>query len=409
MSKKILFSILSFMLFAAVNMAAAKHFTLVIDAGHGGHDTGAMGTISKEKDLTLRYALAFGRIIEKKCPDVKVIYTRKRDTFIKLHERAELANRNKADLFVSVHINAVSGSRSVRGYQTWTLGNGQRTGNKGIRENLEVAKRENSVIYLEKDYRTTYKGFDPNSAESDIMFEFMADKYREQSVEFAKYLQREIVSATGRQNGGAHQNNLAVLRLTSMPSCLMELGFISTPDEEVFMNSDRAVDLYARGFYNAFVTYKNRHDTSQTIPYKIEEVKRNELPQIVPDVYKEKPEPQPQSAPARTEGTESSAPSPAQAAPEIDASRPVFKVQLFASTRRFSQNDKIFRGLTGCECYTDGRLLKYTYGASNNYDEVVRLRKNISTLFPDAFVIAFRQGVRMDVNEAIREYKNQRK
>ncbi|MDD6507186.1 MAG: N-acetylmuramoyl-L-alanine amidase, partial [Prevotellaceae bacterium] len=186
--------------------ARDKRFTLVIDAGHGGMDHGAVGAISKEKDLTLRYALAFGKMVERECPDVRVVYTRTKDVYLKLIERAEIANREKADLFLSFHINAVEGSRSVKGFQTYTLGRGQSTGNKGILENIDVAKRENSVIYMEKDYKQVYKGFDQDSPESDIMFEFIADKNRERSVDLARYMQQEVCRSTGRINGGAHQN-----------------------------------------------------------------------------------------------------------------------------------------------------------------------------------------------------------
>ena len=209
-------------------MAANKRFTLVIDAGHGGKDAGACGKTSKEKNLTLKYALAFGKIVERNCPDVKVVYTRKTDTFLELWQRAEIANKNKANLFVSVHINALEGGKVARGIQTYTLGKGETTGKKGIQENLEVAKRENSVIFLESNYKKTYQGFDPNSPESSIMFEFIQDKNMEQSVELARYMQKNLCAATGRLNKGAHQNNLAVLRLTSMPGCLLELGYIST-------------------------------------------------------------------------------------------------------------------------------------------------------------------------------------
>lgn len=268
MLKRILLIIPLFFFFALVATSAASRFTLVVDAGHGGNDFGAPGAVSNEKDLTLKYALAFGRFVESHCPDVRVIYTRKTDVFIPLHERADIANRNKADLFISIHINAVDGSHTAHGFQSYTLGRGERSGDRGIRENLDVAKRENSVIFLEKDYQKKYSGLDMNSAEGDIMFEFIADNNRQRSVELSRLMQHSVCRATGRQDGGSHQNNLAVLRLTSMPAILLELGFISTPDEEQFMNSDSAVDLYTKGIYNAFITYKNKYDTQSTLPYQ---------------------------------------------------------------------------------------------------------------------------------------------
>ena len=268
---------------------ANKQFTLVIDAGHGGHDAGAVGAISKEKNLTLKFALAFGKLVEERCPDVKVVYTRRTDRFIELYRRAEIANQYGADLFISFHINALPKGRVARGFQTYTLGTSKRTGKKtGVMENLEVAKRENSVIFLEKDYKQTYQGYDPNSPESNIMFEFVQDKNMENSVELAKYMQKYVCQATGRQDMGAQQDNLAVLRLTSMPGCLIELGFISTRDEEQYMNSPAAVSQYSRGIFNAFLNYRKRHGGSLTIPY-IPAQEKPAQPEPQPIIQKQKP------------------------------------------------------------------------------------------------------------------------
>lgn len=229
MKKRILMLLGMTFLLAVVAVAANKKFTLVIDAGHGGHDTGALGAFSKEKNINLNVALAFGRYVESNCPDVKVIYTRKTDVFIPLHTRADIANRNKADLFISVHTNAVPKGKQVRGLETYTLGM-HRAGT-----NMEVAKRENSVILIEKDYKQRYEGFDPNSSESYIMFEFMQDKNMAQSVELARYVQKHACASANRQNKGVKQAGFLVLRETSMPSCLIELGFITTPDEERYL------------------------------------------------------------------------------------------------------------------------------------------------------------------------------
>ena len=284
MCKKIVLFLVTLLCYAVSADAADKTFTLVIDAGHGGKDAGAIGSFSKEKNLTLKYALAFGRMVEQNCPDVKVVYTRKTDYFVELYRRAEIANRNKADLFISIHINALPNGRIARGFQTYTLGRSRSTGKtNGVMQNLEVAKRENSVILLEKDYKQTYQGYDPNSPESNIMFEFIQDKNMENSVELAKYMQRYVCQATGRQDMGAQQDNLAVLRLSSMPGCLIELGFISTRDEEEFLNSKEAEGMYARGIYNAFLAYRKKHGGSVTIPFQPVPVQEEmSIPQIVP-------------------------------------------------------------------------------------------------------------------------------
>ena len=418
MYKRLLSIILLSVLALGVSMAANKRFTLVIDAGHGGKDAGACGKTSKEKNLTLKYALAFGKIVERNCPDVKVVYTRKTDTFLELWQRAEIANKNKANLFVSVHINALEGGKVARGIQTYTLGKGETSGKKGIQENLEVAKRENSVIFLESNYKKTYQGFDPNSPESSIMFEFIQDKNMEQSVELARYMQKNLCAATGRLNKGAHQNNLAVLRLTSMPGCLLELGYISTSDEEAFLNSNDAVVKFSSGFYKAFMEYRKKYDnTLISVPFKAKPIEP-EIPEIVPDEYKNNKK----NERARTKKeSEKKVTTDDVASVEGDSSKvvekksettndnaPVFKVQLFVSDAKLKESDKRLKGLTDVDYYTEGRLLKYTTGASTNYNEIYRLRKNILEQFPDAFIIAFRGDKKMDVNEAIAEFKRNR-
>ena len=399
MYKRLLIALWIFLAWALSADGATKHFTLVIDAGHGGHDAGACGKISKEKVLTLRYALAFGRIVEQNCPDVKVIYTRKTDRFLELWQRAEIANKNKADLFVSVHINSLPKGHIVRGYQTYTLGTGRVSGsNKGIIENLDVAKRENAVILYENDYQQHYAGFDPNSPESNILFELMQDKNMENSISLAKYMQKYICAATGRADKGVHQDNLAVLRLSSMPACLLELGFISTPDEEQYLNSDKAVDRFTRGFYNAFVAYKNKVAPGIKVPYK-------PLPDSTP-VADASSTPQPVQ-PEKTQKPE--LPDTASSMAHQTAGVPVFKVQFLAGASKLKANSPQLKGLTGAECYEENGMYKYTVGASPDYQEIYRLRKELLDRFPQAFIIAFKDGVRVDVNEAIREYKANKK
>lgn len=226
-----------------------ESFTLVIDAGHGGKDAGAVGAYSKEKDINLAVALAFGHLVESNCPDVRVIYTRKTDVFIPLQERANIANRAKADLFVSIHTNALPNGRQASGVETYTLGMHRAA------DNLAVAKRENSVITLEKGYQQTYEGFDPSSPESYVIFEIIQSNYMMQSVELAKCIQNQYVSR-GRPNKGVHQAGFLVLREVSMPSVLTELGFISTPSEEAYLNSEDGRATLAHSIYQGFVNYR---------------------------------------------------------------------------------------------------------------------------------------------------------
>lgn len=399
----------------------------MIDAGHGGKDTGAPGTYSKEKDINLKTALAFGRYVEQNCPDVKVVYTRKTDVFIPLYERAEIANRNKADLFISVHTNALKGSSATRGFETYTLGDGS---SHATKTNLEVAKRENSVILLEKDYQQHYVGFDPNSPESNIMFEFVQDRNLTKSIDLAKMLQKNVCRMANRPDKGVHQQNLAVLRLTSMPACLIELGFITTPDEERMLNDAGQIDLISRGIFNAFAEYKNKYDTGFVVPFKTDS---NQMPRTNESPEREKAndggeqaaeettdnsrretaarDTMPRTVQRKTATSERKTVRQTQPAPKsatVNAAAPVFKIQILVSSRKLHAGDANFKGLSGCECFEEGGLMKYTYGASNNYNEIYRLRKEIAEKFPGAFIIAFKNGQKMDVNQGIREFKENR-
>lgn len=240
--------------------AAAGPFTLVIDAGHGGNDPGAIGQKAKEKNINLNVALALGKLIETNCKDVKVVYTRKSDVFVSLQGRADIANKAKADLFISIHTNSTAGGASAYGAETYTLGMHRAA------DNLAVARRENSVITMESDYKKKYQGFDPNKAESYIIFELMQDKYMAQSVKLAQAVQKQYASA-GRKDKGVHQAGFLVLRETSMPSILTELGFISNPTEEAFLSSTEGVNKLARSIYDGFVSYRRQlADFDSTVP-----------------------------------------------------------------------------------------------------------------------------------------------
>ena len=234
--------------------AKGKDFVVVIDPGHGGHDPGAIGRRGKEKNINLNVALKVGQLIQNNCNDVKVIYTRKTDVFIPLDRRAQIANNAKADLFISIHTNSIARGRTVRGAETYTLGL-HRT-----EENLEVAKKENSVILIEDNYEQRYAGFNPNSSESYIIFEFVQDKNMEKSVKLATLIQKQFKNTAKRIDKGVHQAGFLVLRATSMPSVLVELGYISTPDEEQYLLSDAGTTALSNSIYKAFLNYKREHD-----------------------------------------------------------------------------------------------------------------------------------------------------
>ena len=405
----------AFMILVVADVAA-RQFTLVIDAGHGGHDDGAKGSFSYEKNINLKMALAFGRYVEKNCPDVTVIYTRKTDVFVPLHKRADIANKNRADVFISIHTNALPGGRIARGMETYTMG--MRRSN----EKLSAAQRENAVITYESDYKERYEGYDPNSPESAIMFEFIHDKNMAKSVELAKHVQKSVCSTANRPDKGVKQDVFLVLRETSMPACLIELGFITTPDEERLLNDDASIDNIARGIYSAFAKYKNDNYSGVNVPLVApKESDKVSLPTLIPqdDTDKQKNRnaarnsettaSKPQSAPSqprRAAAKTVNAPAGTSKADDDDA--PVFKVQIMANATKEAKNSPRFKGYDGIDMYEEGGMYKYTIGASTNYNAINRLRASLATEFPGCFIVAFRNGSKMNITEAIRIFKQRR-
>ena len=407
-------------MFVMTSLAANKRFTLVIDPGHGGHDAGALGAISKEKNINLAVALRFGKYVEQNLPEVRVIYTRKTDVFIPLNERANIANRANADLFISVHTNALPAGKVARGFETYTLGMHR------AKDNLDVAMRENSVISMEKDYQQRYQGFDPRSSESYIIFEFIQGKNMERSVELARMIQRGVCDGANRPDKGVHQAGFLVLRETSMPGCLIELGFITTPDEERLLNNDSRVDDIARGIYEAFAKYKNKYDRSVSVPYRAKDSEEVNIPKIVPDqepapktrvvtrgkqLKREEATPEQQKREVKKQEPKKDVKK--QETKKVEkkaeiADAPVFKLQIFVGSRNLRKGDAHFKGETDYDSFQEGNLVKYTLGASTNYNEIYRLRKEKLDKFPEAFIIAFKNGQKYDVNQAIREFKQNR-
>lgn len=345
-------------------------FIVVIDPGHGGNDPGAIGTRGKEKNINLNVARKLGRLIEDNCNDTKVVYTRKSDIFVPLHRRAEIANNAKANLFISIHTNAVAKKNSyVKGTETYTLGL-HRT-----EENLEVAKKENSVILIEDDYKQRYAGFNPNSSESYIIFEFMQDKNMSQSVNFATLIQQNFKSYN-RIDKGVHQAGFLVLRETSMPSVLVELGYISNPSEETYLLSDKGTTDLANAIYRAFINYKG--NSSKIKPTTV------------------------------TSNTRQETTTPKEEAKET--SKIKFKIQILASDRVLPQNSRQFKGLNPVSWYKENGLIKYTYAEDEDYNKILKIkRKIVDPKFKDAFIIAFKNDTKININKAIKEFKNNNK
>ena len=342
-------------------------------------------------------------MIKKNCDDVKVIFTRTKDVFIPLNRRAEIANNAKADLFISIHTNALANNRTAKGTSTWTLGLAKSDAN------LAVAQRENSVILYESDYKTRYAGFNPNSAESYIIFEFMQDKYMEQSVHLASLIQKQFRHTCKRVDRGVHQAGFLVLKASAMPSILVELGFISTPEEERYLNSEEGTSTLAKGIYRAFLTYKKEHEmrltgVSHTIIPDDEEMSKNEL------VTTQPPKEKPDSAPDQTELVAQAKPQqrPITVESATNSGEITFKIQILTSSSPLTKNDKRLKGLKDVDYYKEKGLYKYTYGASTDYNKVLKSKRTITDKFKDAFIIAFRDGEKMNINAAIAEFKKKR-
>jgi N-acetylmuramoyl-L-alanine amidase len=348
-------------------LSAQKDFTIVIDPGHGGKDTGATGATSKEKTINLAVALKLGSLIEQNHKDVKVIYTRKTDVFIPLDERANKANRNEADLFVSIHVNAVKKNKKPYGAETYTLG----VANSD--ENLEVEMTENSVILMEDDYLQKYKGFDPTSAESYIMFELMQNKHMEQSVFLASEIQKSF-SKSDINNRGVRQAGFLVLRRTSMPSVLVELGFISNPTEERYLTSKSGQTVYAQAIYRAFVNFKKDYERKQgDLKGKPVIVNKSATSNTASEGKTNKEE----RTAANTSG-------------EI-----VYKIQILMSDKKLPLTSKSFKGYEGISYYEEKGVYKYTYGETTDYKDILKKFKTVSKDFKGSFIIKTKDGKRL--------------
>lgn len=344
-------------------------FVVVIDAGHGGRDPGAVRGKVKEKDINLGVSLELGNLIKKNMKDVKVVYTRDKDVFVELVDRASKANKQKANLFISIHTNSTDAKKtSASGADTYILGLARSA------ENLAVAKRENSVILLEEDYTLKYESFDPNSTESYIIFEFMTNKYMEQSLNFASHIQDKFRTKAKRTDRGVRQAGFLVLRNTSMPSVLIELGFINNATEATFLSSKNGQKVMAESIYEGFKKYKEAFDKRDVKNIQVETtppVNSKDI-EIAPTI-KESPTTTPKS---QNQGIVE------------------YRVQFMYSAKKLPSNSKEFKGLSPVSHYYENGY-KYTYGSTIDADEIQKQLKLVKTKFKDAFVIRMKDGKRI--------------
>ena len=366
-TKNLIFFLL--LLMAVPTMAqksGKKPFTVVIDAGHGGVDPGALGKKSQEKNINFKVSNRLGQLIKEAYPEVKIIYTRTTDVKIPLARRADIANKANANLFISIHSNA-SKNKSANGCQTFTLGSGSDA------EAKAAAMYENEVILSEENFEETYKGFDPRSSESYIIFELMRSHDMEQSVKLAEMVQRGMVKNSALNDRGVSSAGFLVLHRTVMPSILVELGFISNSKDESVIASKEGQEKLAKGIFNGFAEYyalygKGKAPVKETAPQQ----------------------------PAKQKGS------------ATKSGKPVFKIQIMTSGNELKSNDKRFKGLA-TDCYKEKGTYKYTHGESEDYNEILKLKKQIADKFKDAFIIAFLDGEKIDTRKAIEMFKNQTK
>ena len=351
---------------SAIYSPDGKEWVIVIDAGHGGRDPGALGSHTREKDINLAIALKTGNYIEKSLKNVKVVYTRKKDVTVDLLERPKIANENNADLFISIHTNKTS-AKSVMGAETYIMGHTK------DQENLEVAMKENEVIYLEEDYSTKYQGFDPKSPESYIMFTLMQNVFQKQSTDLASKIQTQFTEKVNRKDRGVKQAGFWVLFNTTMPSVLIETGFISNTTEEKFLNSEQGQDYLASAIFRACRDYMDEIN-SKSMP----------LTSIIRDTT------------VRTDVPEITI---------IPAGQITFMVQIASSKSKTEIKPENFKGLMNLSEINNQGRFKYASGRFTEYQDAVQHSKEIRNLYPDAFVIAIRDNELLPLHQALTQKK----
>lgn len=359
--------------------------TVVIDPGHGGRDPGSVGRKSKEKDIALAISLQLGQLINEHLPDVKVIYTRTTDVFVEFHKRTEIANKNHADLFISVHINGAADSRAF-GTETFVMGL------HVSQANLEVAKKENAAILFEDDYLERYGGYDPNSPEANIIFSLYQNAHLEQSLQMASLVQHQFRDRARRQDRGVKQAGFLVLYGVTMPGVLIEAGFITNPREEEYLISREGQSHLASAIFRAFRDYKTQQDALAAARLERVTASGQSLMNAAPT----KPD-QAQSSQIQLPQTVAAPPTPVMGN-TLDI---VFKVQ-FATTTDLKPSGH-FAPLQAVEYYLHDGLFKYTVGAASTFEEAAQLQRQVQQSgFKDAFVVAFLDNQRITPAEAIR-------
>ena len=378
---------LLFIIFAFFNAQAFPQIKdgiskVVIDAGHGGEDPGAVGSKGKEKDVTLAVALELGKLISENCPDVDVIYTRKTDVFIPLYNRSKIANDKHADLFISIHCNSAD-NKTANGVETFVMGLHK------TESSLDVARKENASMLLEKDYKNKYGDFNPNSPESYVIFSLYSSAYLESSVQLASKVQKNLLKCTHFRDRQVQQAGFWVLHKVAMPSILVELGFISNKNEEAQLLDPTFQKALAASLCNAFIEYKNQVEGNTASLISVPETKKPKVE-----------EPLPAKEEVKAESAKTPDLKPVDEPTAQMESGVVFKVQIFALPDKLGPNDPKYAGLKNVDKYFEGNLWKYTVGSEKKFADIQTVLKTTKEKFPDAFVIAFKDGKKISVPEA---------
>jgi len=402
--KKILLTSLFIYFIAAAPFSIAQSdnqsvFTVVLDAGHGGKDPGSVGKNTYEKNLALSIVKKIGYYIESLIPDARVIYTRKTDVFVDLDVRADIANRNNADLFISVHVNSIPRGKAV-GTETWVMGIAKNPGN------LELVKKENEVIMLEDDYSSKYEGYDPENPGSLIGFSVMQNIYQSQSLNMASYVQDQFRTRAKRKDRGVKAGQLLVLWKTTMPSVLVETGFLSDSNEEAFLMTDYGQDLSASAVYRAFRKYKEEIDerTTRELQVNAEEEQRTQqrINRITEPETKTNRETEVLNDAAVKEVKIQTDPVKQTQTSQTSLQ---FRVQILAAENRVPKDARDFRGYTDFEELKIDGYYKYMSAPVNNYAQALNVRKQLLDKFPGAFIVGFKNGKKIPLMQAIEEDK----
>lgn len=339
--------------------STSKKFVVVLDAGHGGKDPGNLGNGYREKDIALKTVLAVGKELEKN-PNIKVVYTRKTDVFIDLFVRGKIANKEKADLFVSIHCD--SHTSQAYGAGTFVLGTHRN------QTNFEVAKKENSVIFMEEDYEKNYAGFDPNSPESVMSILLSQEEYLDQSIQLASLIQKHFTSKLNRKNRKVKQAGFIVLHQTVMPSVLVELGFLTNKKEGAYLNSKKGQQQMANAIKDAILQYKSSLDINVS-DYTVVESSNNNS--------------------------------------ETNLANVIFKVQIAASSKALDTKPYNFKGLSTISRIKAGNLYKYFYGNTSDYNQIKQLNKEAKSKgYNSSFVVAFKDGKKIALVDALKSITN---